>query len=369
MFSLIIPIPVVSITAAPKVSHRPWTAHTHRRLGNRARRALIALATVVSMSCGGSNPVTPDPPGPVIACPANMQALARNNQAPVVNFQNPVAQGGIAPVSVSCSPKSGTAFPVGTNTVTCTATDAKSRATTCSFLVVVAAVPRLSELKFLAFGDSITEGKVSPDPTTLMLNFPASYPNKLQALLSRRYIDQTIRVIPEGKGGEEVATDGKKRFPSVLDKYRPDVVLLLHGANDLLSAGGSGDPFDAIPSIVGALEDMIGIARRRRVEVMLATFPPQDVDGSRGAGAPAVPRLNRALARLAVREDAVLVDLFAGLGGTPIGSIGVDGLHPTATGYTKIAQIWFEAIQREYEQPAASGIPTLRVTRTAVHTP
>ena len=46
------------------------------------------------------------------------------------------------------------------------------------------------------------------------------------------------------------------------------------------------------------------------------------------------------------------MDLYGGLGGTPTGSIGVDGLHPTDAGYTKIANIWFDAIKREYEAGA-----------------
>ena len=61
-------------------------------------------------------------------------------------------------------------------------------------------------------------------------------------------------------------------------------------------------------------------------------------------------------------ERVVLVDLYNGLGGTPAGSIGVDGLHPTETGYTKIANIWFEAIQHEYERQTGSSTtpaPTL----------
>ena len=40
----------------------------------------------------------------------------------------------------------------------------------------------------------------------------------------------------------------------------------------------------------------------------------------------------------------------------------MDGLHPTDAGYTKIANIWFEAIQLEYERQAGTSAgpsPTL----------
>lgn len=305
--------------------------------------------------------MAPDPPGPALACPADLELQARNGRPAVAEFDRPAAQGGLSPVNVTCTPESGTSFDVGTHTVTCTARDAKARAATCSFEVQVSAVPRLSEVKFLAFGDSLTEGKVSSDPDTLAVNFPQSYPNKLQRALSERYIDQTIRVIPEGLGGEKVAGEGEERFPPVLDRHRPDVVLLLHGANDLLAAAGRGDPWDAIPDILDGLESIIESATRRRVPVMVATFPPQNEDAPKGRGAPAIPDLNRAIRSLARREGARVVDLFGGLDGTPEGSIGVDGLHPTADGYTKIAEVWFEAIQRAYEVPDTAATARFRL--------
>lgn len=289
-----------------------------------------------------------------------MELQARNGRPAVAEFDRPAAQGGISPVSVSCTPDSGASFGVGTHTVTCTAQDAKARASSCSFEVVVAAVPRLSEVRFLAFGDSITEGKISAAPGILTVNFPQSYPNKLQRSLSERYIDQTIRVIPEGLGGEQVDDEGEERFPPVLEKHRPDVVLLLHGANDLLAAANAGDPWDAIPQIVDGLESIIESAARRRVPVMVATFPPQDASASKGRGAPAIPDLNRAIRSLARREGAIVVDLYGGLDGTPEGSIGIDGLHPTAEGYTKIAQVWFEAIRRRYEVSGSAAVGTGR---------
>jgi lysophospholipase L1-like esterase len=212
----------------------------------------------------------------------------------------------------------------------------------------------LSSIRFVAFGDSITEGTTSPDPTTLLLSVTESYPYKLQALLSNRYIDQTIVVVNRGKGGELANPSGMARFPKVLDADKPQVVLLLEGANDLRGAASTGLFDAAIERIITALRSMVRAARTRGVRVMLALFPPQNPAGSRGEGADWVPKLNVAIADLAEDENAVLVDLYGGLGGTPVGSIGVDGLHPTDTGYTKIANIWFDAIRRTYEVAGAS---------------
>jgi lysophospholipase L1-like esterase len=325
----------------------------------------IAFAALLP-ACGGSA-TKPDPtPGPTVTCPADVEALARQGLPPLVAFDTPGVAGGVAPVSTTCTPASGTPFALGTTRVTCTATDSRGRSGTCGFSVIVSAVPVLSSIRFVAFGDSITEGKTSPDPTTLLLSLTESYPFKLQALLADRYIDQTIVVINRGVGGEPAYQKGMARFPKVLDADKPQVVLLLDGANDLLNAGSTGLFDAAIDRIITALRSMIRAARSRGVRVMLASFPPQNPAGSRGDGADWVPKLNAAIADLAEDERAVLVDLYGGLGGTPVGSIGVDGLHPTDAGYTKIANVWFDAIKRTYEVPGPStptptGAPRLVV--------
>ena len=96
----------------------------------------------------------------------------------------------------------GSAFPIGDTAVTCTATDALNQKGTCSFVVSVTAVPQISFTKIVAYGDSLTEGVTSPDPTTLLLNLPDSYPMKLQGLMSARYTDQAVEVFNEGCSGE-----------------------------------------------------------------------------------------------------------------------------------------------------------------------
>ena len=302
---------------------------------------------------------------PVIVCPNDVEAIARDDQLPAVFF-SATAHSGTPPVTITCTPASGAEFPVGNTTVTCVARDSRGLSAACSFRVTVerAAAPRLTAVTFVAFGDSLTEGTTSPDPTTLRINPPDSYPFKLQRLLSERYTDQEITVHNEGLAGETIIP-AVGRLAGVLDAHQPDVLLLLHGANNLLAAGRRGDATEAIPRIIDNLREMIRLAHARDVDVMLATFPPQDEDGSRGAGAPGVEPLNEEIANLAVDEGAVVVDLFEGLGGTPAGSIGVDGLHPTASGYTQIAQIWFEAIQREYEASESTAVPVRRITSGA----
>jgi hypothetical protein len=75
------------------------------------------------------------PPG--ITCPANITKNNDANQCSAVATFQPVATDNCTGVSTSCTPASGTAFPVGTTTVTCTATDAAGNHTSCSFTVTV----------------------------------------------------------------------------------------------------------------------------------------------------------------------------------------------------------------------------------------
>jgi lysophospholipase L1-like esterase len=247
--------------------------------------------------------------------------------------------------------------------VTCTATDAQARTASCTFTVTVATVPTLSFTKFLAFGDSLTEGTISPDTFTLAVDRPQSYPSQLQELLRARYTDQTVTVVNEGCGGELTAggsmfcEGGVARLPGVLDREKPQVLLLMHGANDLRLGR-------EIPNIIGALETMIGQAQRVGVIVMIASLPPQNPEGSRGDAAPRLPLYTSEIQRMAVDEGAIFVDLYTVLG-TWQGLVGVDGLHPTPAGYQKIAAVWQDEIQKHFEvaapmPPAPASLLTRR---------
>jgi hypothetical protein len=76
---------------------------------------------------------------PMIVCPANVVV---NNDAgqceAVVNYPVPVVSDicDASPVVV-CNPPSGSFFPIGTTTVTCTATDASGNGNSCTFEVTV----------------------------------------------------------------------------------------------------------------------------------------------------------------------------------------------------------------------------------------
>jgi hypothetical protein len=80
-----------------------------------------------------------DNTAPSITCPANVSMSNDPGQCgAVVNYAAPTASDNCdMSLTIVCSPPSGSFFPVGTTTVTCTATDDASNQTSCDFSVTV----------------------------------------------------------------------------------------------------------------------------------------------------------------------------------------------------------------------------------------
>ncbi|HKB10941.1 MAG TPA: GDSL-type esterase/lipase family protein [Vicinamibacterales bacterium] len=267
-------------------------------------------------------------------------------------FPPPVASGGTAPITMSCSPSSGVTFPVGLTTITCNAVDSTRQSASCTFTVTVTAPPRTAVTRFVAFGDSITEGfPHSIVPTLVDPAPPGSYPLVLQGLLRARYTAQTITVFDEGVGGEIVA-NGLARLPAALAADKAGALLLMEGANDLnqLASGG-------ISQIVSGLQSMIRVARGRSMRVFVGTLLPERANGTppRASYPELVVPANAAIRSLAAAEGVTLVDLYSAFGGIadPV-LISSDGLHPTAAGNERIAQTFYAAIRAQLESGAAA---------------
>ena len=96
--------------------------------------------TVSSVMCTFTVTVNDTQP-PSITCPANVTAVTAltcpATAATAVTFPDPTASDNCPGVTVLCVPASGSIIPVGTTTVTCTATDASGNTATCSFTVTV----------------------------------------------------------------------------------------------------------------------------------------------------------------------------------------------------------------------------------------
>ena len=321
---------------------------------------LVPVVTVLLWlsACAESSTLPPATPSPLpvdkvgrltLACPADSRTQSFDGGPATVHFAAPVASGGQPPVSAGCSPHSGSAFRIGTTEVTCGASDALQQTASCVFGVTVFGPPKLAVTRLLAFGDSITAGVVSPPGGGSRLDSFNSFPARLQRRLGALYLTQDIGVVNAGVSGEE-ASDAEARFSLEVGRHRPEVVLLMHGTNDLDVIAGAG-----ADSAAAALERMVAAARAAGLDTFLMTIPPQ-----RGAVSSAlVEGLNGRIRSIAARQGAVLVDIHQLLltgscsGLSTIPCIGRDGLHPTAQGYGLIAEELEQVIVARYDVEVA----------------
>jgi lysophospholipase L1-like esterase len=265
-------------------------------------------------------------------------------------FGTPVTSGGRSPVSVSCSPASGQMFPVGSTTVNCTAQDAAGSSASCSFNVAVAAAPRLTRTRFMAFGDSVTSGEVTvPMGVTasgtswgrLVVVPSASYPTRLNERLTRTYVAQTVTVSNAGRSGEWAA-DAPPRFATALSQQNPEVVLLLMGYNDLGTSR-------FVSEGAAALDRMVRDATAQGRRVFLATLAPTIPGREHSVDAGLLDNMNGRIRGIASAQGAVLVDVYQALQPSASMWIGVDGVHPNEAGYERIAEVFFDAVRANLE--------------------
>lgn len=114
--------------------------------------------------------------------------------------------------------------------------------------------PQLAELPqnavILAFGDSLTYGTGAANGE--------DYPSVLSELIARE-------VINEGQPGE-ITRQGAQRLPALLDEYRPNLLILIHGGNDMIRNISATET-------ITHLNDMIDAARKRHIDVIMLGVP------------------------------------------------------------------------------------------------
>lgn len=159
--------------------------------------------------------------------------------------------------------------------------------------------------KILAFGDSLTYGYgVSKD---------LSYPSKLSELLH-------VEVFNEGISGE-FSEQGLARLPALLEKYKPQILVLCHGANDILKRN------DLKPTKEN-LTKMVLLAKEKGIFVLLIGVPSYDILTFN------VPSLYYEVAKEnnLLFEDKILEKIFESE------NLKSDLVHPNQQGYELMAK-------------------------------
>jgi lysophospholipase L1-like esterase len=339
------------------------------------RAPFVIVFALLAGACGSTTAPTPPPPPvenpPTIACPASQTKQLTGTDSTVTATFTPTFVNGKAPVTVSCTPPSGSSFGRGQSTVNCTATDALQRSSPCSFTITVTDPPKLTLTRFVSFGDSITAGEDGIDggPDTSGLCVPKvtstgiqqrvilpdaqTYPGQLQAKLAARYATQSLSVLKRGCPGESAApptlpSPTRARFDAIVSTRQYDVVLILEGSNDL-DAPSFSDPVGAAAA---ALRSFVTDAKSVSVRPLLATIPPMNPAGRRGHGAGMVTQLNDRIQQIGAAENVPIVDVYAAFNGN-LALLGDDGLHPNASGYAVMATAFFDVITSTFEVKTA----------------
>ncbi len=191
--------------------------------------------------------------------------------------------------------------------------------------------------KYLAFGDSITEGR-GDDPTRAALG----YPPRLQVLLQTAGV--SALVVNRGLGGERTP-DALSRIDSVVAEGVPgDYLLLMEGTNDISRAISP-------ETTIFNLDEMARRAEAKGLLALHATVIPRKPDAKVDADNLLNDALNgriRNLAGVRQRREADPYEVFRTTPNTfslyvlvaddPVG-------HPNSAGYDLMARIFFNALQ------------------------
>lgn len=170
--------------------------------------------------------------------------------------------------------------------------------------------PLKQDAVILAFGDSLTFG-TGAQPGQ-------SYPAVLAELTGREVINAGIP--------GEVSSAGKTRLSQVLQETKPDLVILCHGANDLLRK-------QSRQQLQANLQDMVDEITDNGAQVVLIAVPALGINL-----APVPLYLEVAETNKIPVEATILSELLID------NSLKADQVHPNALGYQQFAQSIYQLL-------------------------
>jgi lysophospholipase L1-like esterase len=171
----------------------------------------------------------------------------------------------------------------------------------------------------MAFGDSITYG-TGADKSQ-------SYPSVLAQLSSHTVINNGIP--------GEISADGLKRLPALLDQQHPQLLILIHGGNDILRN---------LPreQTAANLTAMIKEAKQRNINVVMLGVPTFGLFSAVGLLSMESAEIYQQVAK----DEKVPVDLKSLPEIVSTQELKSDQVHPNAQGYQRLAEAVFKLLQK-----------------------
>jgi len=190
----------------------------------------------------------------------------------------------------------------------------------------------------VALGDSITFGVLDTNVETCdesNRNVGGFCP-PLQSLTGKIVINQGIC--------GTTSYSGANRIDGVLQRWRPGVILIDYGANDLI--------FGSAGAVIGNLRIMVDAARANGTVPVLGTLLP--TAGPEEGRNPAIVSLNAQILDLCAELNLECADHHAAFvknkdfQDSPDALLSDDGLHPNHEGYALMADTWRGPLMRVY---------------------
>ncbi len=171
--------------------------------------------------------------------------------------------------------------------------------------------PLSSDATILAFGDSLTHGTGADNGE--------DYPTLLAKLTN-------INVINAGAPGE-VSSKGLERLPAVLDEHNPDLLILIHGGNDILRKLSRHEQ-------KSNLSAMIELTKTRNIDIAMLGVPE-----------PGIFLKSAEIYEQLANETNIPIDLSLLPDILGDNSLKSDIAHPNAKGYQQMAEGIFEFLK------------------------
>jgi lysophospholipase L1-like esterase len=211
--------------------------------------------------------------------------------------------------------------------------------------------PATGSCKIMPFGDSITQGyNVNGGYRAPLFHLALAAGREITFVGSANdYSVPTVDGVTfprnhEGHGGYTIeGNNGIAQFVNTsIPNYQPHIITLMIGTNDI---NGNVDVPNA-PNRLGQLLDSI-FARSANILVVLAQIVPSRTDGTNNnirTYNAAMPNLVQM--RVGQGHHVVLVDMYGAFTADSNykNSLLGDNLHPNQTGYNKMADVWFAAL-------------------------